>query len=55
MSTRLLKYKIDGVRFPQFQLAYSCDIRHPSHKKLVKLCENVHYMWWGNQELEIKE
>ena len=32
MSTRLLKYKIVGVRVPQFQLAYTRDTTHPSHK-----------------------
>ena len=54
MSTIFLRYKIDGVRVPQFQLAYINDTTHPSHKKLVELCRDVNYMWWGNQELELK-
>ena len=32
MSIRFLKYKINGVRVPQFQLAYICDSIHPSQK-----------------------
>ena len=55
MSNRFLKYKIDGVQVPQFQLAYICDKTHTSHKNLVKLCRYVKYMWWENQELELKE
>ena len=31
MSTRLLKYKIDLVCIPQFQVAYICNRTHPSH------------------------
>ena len=38
MSTILLKYKINGARVPQFQLAYLLDTTHTSHKSLVKLC-----------------
>ena len=29
LSTRLLKYNIDGVHVPQFQLAYISDTIHP--------------------------
>ena len=42
------KENIDGVHVPQFQLAYIHDTTHPSHKK-VKVCREIHYMWWGNQ------
>ena len=55
MPTRFLKVNIDGVCLTQFQLAYISDTTNPSHKILVKLCREVHYMWWGNQELEIQE
>ena len=24
-------------------------------KKRVRLCREIHYMWWGNQELELQE
>ena len=31
-------------------------IKHILHiKKLVKLCCDVNYTWWGNQYLEMKE
>ena len=46
ISTRFLKDKINVVCVPQFQLAFNCDTTHPSHKNLVKLCLEVHYMWW---------
>ena len=55
MPTELLKYNIDGVYVPQFQIAYICVTPHPSHKNLDKLCCEVHYMWWENQYLELKE
>ena len=55
MSTRLLKDKIDGVRVTQFQLAYIRNTTHPSHKNVVKLCREVNYMCWVNQELELKD
>ena len=51
MSTRILKDNIDWVRVPQFQLDFVHNTTHTSHKVLVKLCYEVHYMWWGNQEL----
>ena len=54
MSTRLLKYSIDGVCVPQFQLGYITDTTHPLHKYLIKLCHYVHYMWWGDQDLELQ-
>ena len=53
MSTILLKYKIDGVLVPKFQLAYIYDTTNPSHKILVKLCCEVRYMWWRNKYLEL--
>ena len=51
MPTILLKDKTDGFRVPPFQIAYICDTTHTSHKNLVKLCREVHYMWWVNQYL----
>ena len=55
MSTILLKYNIDQVRVPKFQLYYIRDTTHPSHKKLFNFCHKVHYMLWRNQELELQE
>ena len=55
MSTRLLKDNIDGVCVPQFQLDYIHNSTHPSHKYMVKLCREVHYIWWVNKELELQE
>ena len=55
MLTRLLKDKIYGIIFPKFQLAYIRNTTHPSHKKLVKLCREVHYMWWVNEHLELQD
>ena len=55
MSTIFLKDDINGVRIPQFQLDYIFDTINPSHKSLVKLCREVHYMWWENQYLELQE
>ena len=49
MSTIFIKEKIGGVCVPQFQLAYICDTTHPSNKKLVRLCRELHYMWWITQ------
>ena len=49
MSTRLLKENIDGVSVTQFQLAYILKKNHLSNKTLVKLCSEVHYMWWRNK------
>ena len=54
MSTRLLKYNIYGVRVPPFQLGYIFDTTHTLHKKIVKFFCGVNYIWWGNQELELK-
>ena len=51
ISTRFLKDKINGVHVPQFKLTYICSTTNPSQKSLVKLCNEVHYMWWGNQYL----
>ena len=55
MPTILLKGEINGVRIPKFQLAYICDTTHHSHKSLVKLCREVHYMWWGDKYLELRQ
>ena len=55
MSTVFLTDNIDGVRIPQSQLGYICDTSHTSHTRLVKLCSDVNYMWWGNQDLEPQE
>ena len=46
MSTIFLKYGINGVRVPQFQIACIRGTTHPSHKNLVELCREVHCMWW---------
>ena len=40
-----LKYKINGVYVPQFQIAYIRDTTRPSHKNLVKFYHEVHYIW----------
>ena len=53
MSTRFLKDHINGVHVSQFQLTYIRDTAHPSHKNLVRLCPEVNYMWWLNQNLEL--
>ena len=50
-----LKGKNNEVHVLQFQLAYICDTTHSSHKNLVELCSEVHYMWWGNQYLYLQE
>ena len=55
MSNRFIKVSINRVRFPQFQLAYIYNTTQPSHKYLVKLCHDVHYMWWDYQELELQK
>ena len=55
MSSIFLKDKVDRVRVPQVQLAHICATTHPLHKTLGKLCRRVHYIWWGNQELELQE
>ena len=49
------KKKINGVRVPQFQLAFICDTTSTSHKNLVKLCREVYCMWWVNKYLELQE
>ena len=30
-------------------------IQHILHIKKFKLCRDVHYVWWVNQELELQE
>ena len=52
---QILKDKINGVHVPQFKIAYILDTTHPSYEKLVKLCHEVHYIWWENQYLELQE
>ena len=51
MLNRFLKDNINGARVPQPQLAHIYDTTHPSHNVLVKLCCEVHYMRWKNQDL----
>ena len=55
MSNRILKGDTDGVHVPQLQISNICDTIHASHKKVVKLCREVHYRWWVNQGLELQE
>ena len=55
MSNIFLKYKINRVCVPQFQLAYICNTTNSSHKHAVKLCCGVNHMWWVNQYLELQE
>ena len=55
MSPIFLKENIDGVRVPPFQPAYILYTTRHLHKYLVKLCSEVHYMWWGNQYLYLQE
>ena len=55
MLNMFLKDKINGARFSKFQLAYIRVTTHPSHKNVVIFCREVHYMWWGNQYLEIQK
>ena len=52
ISARLLEDDIDGVCVTKFQLAYIHDKTHPLHNCFVKLCSDVHYIWWINQGLE---
>ena len=51
MSTRFLKGRIDGVRVPQFQITYIHNTTYSLLKIFVKICCEVHYMCWGDQEL----
>ena len=44
MSTIFFKYNIYEFRVPKFKLSYIRDTTHPSHKKFVKLCHEMHYM-----------
>ena len=30
-------------------------IQHILHMKMVKLCRDMHYMWWGKQDLELQD
>ena len=40
---------------PQFKLYQICDITSPPHKNLFKMFQDVKYMWWENQGLELQE
>ena len=55
ISTIFLKNKMNWVHVTQFKISYIHYKTHLSHKKLVKLCFEVHSMWWGNQYLELQE
>ena len=55
MSIRFLKDKINGFCVTQFQRAYISITNNTSHTFVDKLCHEVHYMWWGNQYLELHE
>ena len=55
MSNRFLEDNINGVRVTKFQIAYIRDTTNPSHNFLVKLCFEVHYMWWINQYFGLQE
>ena len=52
MSAILLKESIDGVHVTIFQFGYIRDTTNPPHKILVKLCCEVHYIWWKSQFME---
>ena len=54
MSTIFLTDNINGVRVPQFQIAYISKTTNPQHKDLVKLCREVHYMWLRNQYMKLQ-
>ena len=45
MLTIFLKNKINVVRVTPFKLSYNHDTSHPSQRKLVKVCCELHYMW----------
>ena len=55
MSTIFLECNFDGVHVLKSQLSHIFNTTHPSQNILVKLCHDVHYMWWGDQELELQE
>ena len=55
MSTRLLNDNIDSVHVPQSQLIYILGTTYVSHKHLVELFHDLHYMYWGNQEFNFKD
>ena len=43
------------IPFSQFQLAYINETTNTSHNFFIRLCCEVHYMWWENQKLELQE
>ena len=51
MPIRFLKDKIDGVCIPKISTILNLRHNLPFTYYLVKLCREVQYMWWGNQEL----
>ena len=53
IPTRFLKDNINGVSVPLFQPTYIRDTTHPSHMNMVNFCCEVHYMWCGDQDLEL--
>ena len=55
MSNMFLTENIGGDHIPQFNIDLICNKNIPSHKHMVKLCREVHYMWWWNQELDLQE
>ena len=55
IPTGFLKDNIDVVCFTHLKISYIRDTNHPLHKNLVDFCREVHYMWWGNQYLELQE
>ena len=55
MPNTFLKRNIYGFNVPQFQLDYIRHTTNPLYKKTVKLCHDVKYMWWRNQDLELQE
>ena len=54
MTARFLKDNIDGVCATQFQFGYIVDTTAHLHKYFVNLCQEVHFMLWGNQELKLQ-
>ena len=50
MSDLFLKKNIDGVFVPQFQFSHIHVTQIILHQSLVKLCPDLHYLRWGNQD-----
>ena len=47
ISNVFLKYNINGVHVPQLHISYIRDTTHTPHKNVVKLCRELHHIWWG--------